>query len=354
MLGLYYLPIPFVIHETGLKEKEVLEAFKFLEEEGFSMYDYETEFVWIPTMARWQIGEMSEKDNKMRGIQKLYRDLPDNPYLEAFYEAHHEALFLDSPRAYKGDSKGFGRASEGLGEPLPRAAYPGPVPVPAPAPVDKKAVKELKAFDSDPSNVLALWNETVTQWGISEAPPLTAGVRAKVREALKYLKTREQWLQVFAEIPLSPFLMGRAGDKPFTPTLEWVVGHKTGDPTENYYKMLQGNYRDKNINGMDQLTRRNIEAAERALINMGIPPKAQTAILKGIADGSTVETDHCSTPSEVGDGLWTDAEYGEDRDLPGASGGIYGRAGDQRDYVGDGEYEPLSDDRRFEDSDRGE
>jgi hypothetical protein len=75
MLGLSCLPIPFIIHETGLTAKEVKAAREFLEQEGFAYYHEETEFVYVPAMATWQIGEMKETDNKVRGVHKQYQRL---------------------------------------------------------------------------------------------------------------------------------------------------------------------------------------------------------------------------------------------------------------------------------------
>src|SRR5687767_573319 len=72
MLGLYYLPIPFITHESGLTEKEVTAAFKVLAAEGFACYDEDSEFVFVFAMAPWQIGELKTSDNRVREINKLY------------------------------------------------------------------------------------------------------------------------------------------------------------------------------------------------------------------------------------------------------------------------------------------
>ncbi len=81
MLGLSYLPIPITTHETGLPEKEVSNAFKVLAEERFAYYDRDTEFVYVPGMPQWQIGELKAHDNRVREVDKMYASLPDNPYL---------------------------------------------------------------------------------------------------------------------------------------------------------------------------------------------------------------------------------------------------------------------------------
>jgi hypothetical protein len=60
-------------------------------------------------MVLWQVGELKETDNQVRAVNKAYQALPDNVFIEAFYDQHHEALRLGSRRAYKGVGKGLAR-----------------------------------------------------------------------------------------------------------------------------------------------------------------------------------------------------------------------------------------------------
>jgi hypothetical protein len=108
-----------------------------------------------------------------------------------------------------------------------------------------------EVLNSDPRNVIALWNETVGQWGLPLVPTSTEGLRCIIRSALKDLPTREHWVKLFEEIPVSPWRLGRVGDRG-PATLEWVAGKEKGPKgikIENYYKMLQVNYRDRNVKG---------------------------------------------------------------------------------------------------------
>lgn len=106
-LGLYYLPIPLLSHEIGISNEGASEALQSLSEVGFAHYDAPSEWVWVPEMARFQIGEsLKADDNRVKGINKDYQSLPNNPFLQNFYDKYHEAYHLEKPRGFKGPSKG--------------------------------------------------------------------------------------------------------------------------------------------------------------------------------------------------------------------------------------------------------
>lgn len=69
MTGMYYLPIPTFAHETGLPSEGAMKALRSLSEVGFAHYDEDTETVWVPEMARFQLGEVvSPKDNRHKAV----------------------------------------------------------------------------------------------------------------------------------------------------------------------------------------------------------------------------------------------------------------------------------------------
>lgn len=107
-LGLYYLPIPFIVHETGLPEKKIIDGLKKLAD--FARYDAASEFVWVIGMAGRQLGEMDPSDNRMKGIRKLWSSLPANPFTGDFWAKYGEKYGLER-RASKGLVKGLARAS---------------------------------------------------------------------------------------------------------------------------------------------------------------------------------------------------------------------------------------------------
>ena len=69
MIGLYYLPLPTLAHETGIPLEGASKALRCLSEAGFAEYDEANEVVWVCEMARHQIGETVEKrDKRQLGI----------------------------------------------------------------------------------------------------------------------------------------------------------------------------------------------------------------------------------------------------------------------------------------------
>src|SRR4051812_31012936 len=80
MLGLYYLPRPFIAHETGLRAEGASKGLQRAIEAGFCGYDQPSEMVFIYEMARFQIAEqLDPKDKRCTWIQREYDALPDNP-----------------------------------------------------------------------------------------------------------------------------------------------------------------------------------------------------------------------------------------------------------------------------------
>ena len=101
MLGLYYCPVQCIAHETGLGIEGASKGLQRAIEAHFCYYDEETEFVWVPEMALYQIeAELKPNDNRVKGIQSAYSELPKNPFLTAFYEKYRDAFCLAGPRVF--------------------------------------------------------------------------------------------------------------------------------------------------------------------------------------------------------------------------------------------------------------
>jgi hypothetical protein len=108
MLGLYYQPVLYMAHETGLGIEGARKGLQRAIECGFCQYDDESETVWVMEMARYQIAEqLSSKDKQCAGIQKAYDQLPDNPFLEAFFIKYQHAFHLSNRRVGSTQPSGF-------------------------------------------------------------------------------------------------------------------------------------------------------------------------------------------------------------------------------------------------------
>lgn len=99
MLGLYYIPILYIAHETGLGIEGASKGLASAESAGFCSYDPDSEMVWVHEMARFQIAdELKATDNRCKGIQSEYNSLPSNPYLEGFYAKYKKAFCMTKRR----------------------------------------------------------------------------------------------------------------------------------------------------------------------------------------------------------------------------------------------------------------
>lgn len=112
MLGLYYLPVVTIAHETGLGLEGASKGLARAIEVGFCAYDHDAEMVWVYEMAAYQVAERLEaRDNRCAGVQRDYDDLPENQHLRGFYEKYATAFHMKSMRD-------FGSPSEAPCKPL--------------------------------------------------------------------------------------------------------------------------------------------------------------------------------------------------------------------------------------------
>jgi hypothetical protein len=112
MIGLYELPLPLLAHHTGMTFEGASKGLRRASEGGFCHYDEASETVWIPEMARFQIGEtIAVKDNRHKAIVKEWLTYKKSPYFLAFHARY--ATCFDLP-----DASPFEGASKGLSKPL--------------------------------------------------------------------------------------------------------------------------------------------------------------------------------------------------------------------------------------------
>lgn len=95
MIGLYYLPMPTLCHETGLALKGALKALARLSEEGFAHYDPLSETVFVVNMAREQVGAaLKADDNRVKGVRREVEEHIKCPLLHLFLEKYGRAYHL--------------------------------------------------------------------------------------------------------------------------------------------------------------------------------------------------------------------------------------------------------------------
>jgi len=113
MLGLYYQPMLYMAHETGLGVEGASKGLQGCVEAGFCAYDPDSEMVWVYEMASYQIAkELKASDNRCGGIQREYEGLQKNRFLSDFFDRYCTAFHLTARR----DSTG---AKQAPSKPLP-------------------------------------------------------------------------------------------------------------------------------------------------------------------------------------------------------------------------------------------
>lgn len=116
MLGLYYQPLMYMAHETGLGFEGASKGLQRCIEAGFCHFDEESEMVWVVEMAAYQIGVgLKPTDNRCLGIQKYFNQLSENPLLDFFFD-RYQADFHLKPRRPTDPSK---RAGNSTGQQAP-------------------------------------------------------------------------------------------------------------------------------------------------------------------------------------------------------------------------------------------
>lgn len=115
MSGLFYLPLPTLQHEVGITRARALAALTVLEREGFARYDFEREVVFVPEMARFQVGEnLVPGDKRSKGLVRELGAVSAPKFVLAFYEKYRTSFFLPE----KGPWEGLARPSEGASKAL--------------------------------------------------------------------------------------------------------------------------------------------------------------------------------------------------------------------------------------------
>ncbi len=106
MTGLFYVSRPTMEHETGLGAEVVTTCLIDLGAVGFAQYDPEAETVWVPEMARHQVGErLMSKDKRHPAMIKELRQHAGHRFLLAFWEHYRVPYELPSGSPFLSDSR---------------------------------------------------------------------------------------------------------------------------------------------------------------------------------------------------------------------------------------------------------
>jgi hypothetical protein len=88
--GLYYLPIPYIIHETGLTDKGLRGGLEALEQSQMVHYDHKIEAVWVRKMLRRQRGVNAANKNAWTSIVNQLKSFKDSPLIPLFLNEYKD------------------------------------------------------------------------------------------------------------------------------------------------------------------------------------------------------------------------------------------------------------------------
>lgn len=117
MIGLYYLPIPMIAHETGLTFEGASKGLRRLSDGGFAHYDNAEEVVWVVNMAREQIGkELKAKDKRQEAIVRQWQEQANCAQYLEFHTRYATAFHLPDPKPTASRSEGASEAPRSQGD----------------------------------------------------------------------------------------------------------------------------------------------------------------------------------------------------------------------------------------------
>jgi hypothetical protein len=105
MTGLYYLALPTMLHETGCSVEGACKALQRVFEVQIAVYDQESELIWAPNMALYQIGDhLKPQDKRVTGVRSMIQPFSGHPFYSDFLRRYNDKynLCLDNEGAKTG------------------------------------------------------------------------------------------------------------------------------------------------------------------------------------------------------------------------------------------------------------
>lgn len=95
MIGLYYCPLVYIAHDTGLGLEGASKGLQSCIEAGFCTFDADTDTVFVHEFAAYQIGdELSSKDLRSKGVANELSKAPKGVCHQAFMARYAVAFCL--------------------------------------------------------------------------------------------------------------------------------------------------------------------------------------------------------------------------------------------------------------------
>lgn len=284
MTGVFYCPLLSILNDVGYfyllgspsegslegvvsPIEGVKQAIFELQRLGFCFYDFESEFVFVSEMARWQIAqELKPTDNRVVNVRKLVKAMPKNMaalFLKRYNDVYHlgfdPEIWID-PYLNKGIIEAPLKPLErGLLKPLRSQEQEQEqeqdisitsndviveTAVPYPQASDSEKVEKPKGIDCPYQKIIADFNEILGPYlGMCQklTPTRQKTVQARWRDCMKDgdFKTQDEGIAYFKRyfeyIKTCDFLMGNNG-RDWRADFDWIF------KLSNYTKICEGKY----------------------------------------------------------------------------------------------------------------
>ena len=287
MTGVFYCPLSSILNDVGIFEapckplvsssegaleeasslfEGVKQAILTLMNLDFCFYDFESEFVFVSEMARWQIAEeLKPTDNRVVNVRKLVKAMPKNMaalFLERYNDVYHlgfdpeswiepyinEMIYKAPPKPLQRGLMKSLRSQEQEQEQdisitskdvIVETAVSNPQ-----ASESEKVEKPKKGIDCPYQKIIADYNEILGPYlGMCQklTPTRQKAVRARWLDCMKDgdFKTQEEGVAYFKRyfdyIRSCDFLMGSNG-RDWRADFDWIFKQ------QNYTKICEGKY----------------------------------------------------------------------------------------------------------------
>lgn len=263
MTGVYYCPVATILNDVGLPSeslardhegalKAVIEALKALQSLDFCKFDFDSEYVFVKEMARWQIAEkLKPTDNRVKGIIKTVESMPE-PMRSRFIarynddfslgfevekqqknEAPSEPLRSQEQEQEQEQDINKNLSDERFSSDSPELSLDGESDAPKRAP-GIPMQKIVETYNVKLGSTLGVCRQLNAQ--------RKGNLRqrwkdiAEIVESDKPQDVLQGFSDYYAKVSRSDFLMGRKKDCTFKASFDWIHN------SSNFLKIFEGNY----------------------------------------------------------------------------------------------------------------
>lgn len=182
MIGIFHLALPTLCHETGLSLEEARKGLLRCLEEGLVFWDEDEELVFVPALAKHQMGEnLAPKDHRVKGVLRELAPFKGHRFYAMFIDRYADSYSLNREQ------------QEAPSKPLRRGDDPDPDPDLVPGPVPDSSPE----IGSSPQVDLGGAHEPAPEPARDVATIATEALRDPVRTQMRFGPV-ESWPEVLA------------------------------------------------------------------------------------------------------------------------------------------------------------